>query len=65
VLEQVINVSRSMVVQDAWQRGQELTIHGWIYGLKDGLMRDLGLTLTARRTHRRALRGHSHAHLKP
>jgi carbonic anhydrase len=34
------------VVQDAWQRGQELTIHGWIYGLKDGLMRDLGLTVS-------------------
>jgi carbonic anhydrase len=47
VLEQVINVSRSIVVQDAWQRGQSVTIHGWIYGLKDGLIRDLGLTLSA------------------
>ncbi len=47
VLEQVINLSRTIVVQDAWQRGQELTIHGWIYGLKDGLMRDLGLTVSA------------------
>jgi carbonic anhydrase len=45
VLEQVINVSRSIVVQDAWQRGQDVTIHGWIYGLKDGLLRDLGLTI--------------------
>ena len=35
------------VVQDAWQRGQRLTVHGWIYGLKDGLMHDLGLTVTA------------------
>jgi carbonic anhydrase len=34
-----------MVVQDAWQRGQDLTIHGWIYGLRDGLMRDLGMTV--------------------
>lgn len=47
VLEQVINVSRTIVVQDAWQRGQELTIHGWIYGLKDGLVRDLGLTVSS------------------
>ena len=47
VLEQVINVSRSIVVQDAWQRGQGITIHGWIYGLKDGLMRDLGLTVSS------------------
>jgi len=46
VLEQVINVSRSNVVEDAWQRGQSLTVHGWIYGLKDGLMRDLGLTVS-------------------
>jgi carbonic anhydrase len=34
-----------MVVQDAWARGQDLTVHGWIYGLKDGLMRDLGMTV--------------------
>ena len=46
VLEQVINVSRSIVVDDAWRRGQAITIHGWIYGLKDGLMRDLGLTVS-------------------
>lgn len=45
VLEQVLNVSHTMVVQDAWQRGQDLTVHGWIYGLKDGLMRDLGMTV--------------------
>jgi carbonic anhydrase len=45
VLEQVLNVSHTMVVQDAWQRGQDLTVHGWIYGLRDGLMRDLGMTV--------------------
>jgi carbonic anhydrase len=45
VLEQVLNVSHTMVVQDAWRRGQDLTIHGWIYGLRDGLMRDLGMTV--------------------
>jgi carbonic anhydrase len=45
VLEQVVNVAQTTVVQDAWQRGQVLTIHGWIYGLKDGLMHDLGITI--------------------
>jgi carbonic anhydrase len=47
VLEQVLNVSHMMVVQDAWQRSQDLTIHGWVYGLHDGLMRDLGMTVGA------------------
>ena len=45
VLEQVANVCQTYVVQDAWRRGQQLTIHGWIYGLKDGLMHDLGITV--------------------
>ena len=45
VLEQVVNVCQTTVVQDAWQRDQHLTIHGWIYGLKDGLMHDLGITV--------------------
>jgi len=45
VLEQAANVCRTHVVQDAWKRGQPLTVHGWIYGLKDGLVRDLGLTV--------------------
>ena len=43
VQEQVINVSQTTIVQDAWARGQSLTIHGWIYGLRDGLLRDLGV----------------------
>jgi carbonic anhydrase len=46
VLEQVVNVARTTVVQDAWARDQELTLHGWVYGLKDGLLRDLDLTVT-------------------
>lgn len=41
VVEQARNVSRTTIVRDAWARGQELTVHGWIYGLKDGLLRDL------------------------
>lgn len=42
VLEQAVHVCRTTVVQDAWSRGQRLTVHGWIYGLRDGLLRDLG-----------------------
>jgi carbonic anhydrase len=45
-LEQVVNVAQTMVVQDAWRRGQKLTVHAWVYGLKDGLVRDLGLTVS-------------------
>lgn len=41
VIEQVANVCSTTIVQDAWARGQGLTVHGWIYGLKDGLLRDL------------------------
>jgi carbonic anhydrase len=41
VIEQVVNVSQTTIVHDAWARGQELAVHGWIYGLRDGLLRDL------------------------
>jgi carbonic anhydrase len=44
VIEQTVNVSRTTVVRDAWQRGQPLTLHAWIYGIHDGLLRDLALT---------------------
>jgi carbonic anhydrase len=43
VVEQVVNVSRTTIVSDAWQRKQPLTLHGFVYGLKDGLLEDLGL----------------------
>jgi carbonic anhydrase len=42
---QVANVCHTTIAQDAWRRGQQLTVHGWIYALKDGLLRDLGLTI--------------------
>ena len=42
VMEQVVNVSNTTVVRDAWSRGQTLTVHGWVYDLRDGLIRDLG-----------------------
>lgn len=44
VVEQVFNVCHTNIVQSAWGRGQELSIHGWIYSIKDGLLRDLGVT---------------------
>ncbi len=44
VIEQVVNVSQTTVVQDAWDRGQDLTIHGFIYSIKNGLLRDLGMS---------------------
>lgn len=47
VIEQVRNVCRTSVVQDAWRRPQPLTVHGWIYALRDGLLRDLGFTVGA------------------
>jgi carbonic anhydrase len=43
VIEQVVNVGETTVVRDAWTRGQELTVHGWVYSLRDGLLRDLGM----------------------
>ena len=45
VIEQVGNVALTNVVQDAWARGQSLTVHGWCYGLKDGLAKDLGVSM--------------------
>jgi carbonic anhydrase len=44
VIEQVANVCQTTIVRDAWDRGQPLAVHGWIYGLRDGLVRDLGTT---------------------
>lgn len=46
VIEQVANVCQTSIVRDAWARGQELAVHGWIYGLQDGLVRDLDVTIT-------------------
>ena len=45
VIEQVVNVVQTTVVQDAWTRGQAITLHGWVYGLRDGLLHDLLLTV--------------------
>ena len=46
VIEQVANVCQTTIARDAWERGQELAVHGWIYGLEDGLLHDLHTTVT-------------------
>jgi len=48
VIEQVANVCRTTIVEDAWERGQPLSVHGWVYGLEDGLVRDLLTTVAGR-----------------
>jgi carbonic anhydrase len=45
VIEQVGNVAMSNVMQDAWSRGQKVAVHGWCYGLKDGLVKDMGVSM--------------------
>jgi carbonic anhydrase len=46
VIEQVDNVCQTTIVRDAWDRGQDLTVHGWVYGLKDGRVRDLNTSVS-------------------
>ena len=46
VIEQVVNVAQTTVVRDAWDRAQNLTVHGWVYSLENGLVKDLGMELT-------------------
>lgn len=45
VFEQVVNVCRTTIVRDAWERGQELCVHGWVYSLRDGRVHDLGMSI--------------------
>ena len=45
VIDQVQNVARTTIIQDAWRRGRRVALHGWVYGLKDGLITDLGMTV--------------------
>jgi carbonic anhydrase len=47
VARQVANLCYTTIVQDAWARGRSLSVHGWIYGLRDGLLKDLGLCVSA------------------
>ena len=45
VIEQTLNVAETTIIQDAWAKGQSLQVHGWVYGLKDGIIRDLKITM--------------------
>jgi len=47
VIEQVQNVCLTTIVRDAWARGQELTVHGWVYSLRNGLVSDMGVDVSA------------------
>ncbi len=47
VIEQVINAGETTIVREAWERGQQLAVHGWIYTIADGIYRDLGVTVTS------------------
>ncbi|MFZ6745429.1 carbonate dehydratase [Undibacterium sp. JH2W] len=47
VIEQVVNLCQTTIVQDAWDRGQQVTVHGWVYGLRDGLLSELGMTVSS------------------
>jgi len=47
-VEQVINVGNTTIIQDAWERGQEIAIHGWVYDIADGLLKDLDVGITSR-----------------
>ena len=49
-IEQTLNVCRTTVVNDAWARGQELTIHGWTYGVHDGRLRNMGMMISSQET---------------
>ena len=57
VIEQVVNVAQTTVVQDAWSRGQSLTLHGWVYGISDGLLKDLSMTVDSPAELERVYRG--------
>ncbi len=46
VVAQVVNVAETSIVRDAWERGQDLTVHGWIYGLVDGRVRDMAVSVS-------------------
>jgi carbonic anhydrase len=46
VIEQVVNVCQSTVLQDAWSRGQIINVHGWVYGIHDGLLKDLHISVS-------------------
>jgi carbonic anhydrase len=65
VLEQVANVCQTTVLQDAWARGQDVTVHGWIYGLQDGRIRDLNVAASSLTEFDRLYRAAQDVYLQP
>jgi carbonic anhydrase len=65
VLEQVANVCQTTVIQDAWARGQDVTVHGWIYALADGLLRNLDVGGSSAAEFQRVYRAAQDVYLKP
>ena len=57
VIEQVRNIARTTIVQDSWRRGHALEVHGWIYSLRDGLIKDLGVSLGREKSEERSHKG--------
>ncbi len=47
VIEQVVNVCQTTIIQDAWERGQSVEVHGWVYGIQDGLLNELGMSINS------------------
>jgi carbonic anhydrase len=64
VMEQVYNLGHSTIMQSAWKRGQKVTIHGWAYGIHDGLLRDLEVTAVNRETLEQRYRRDSNLKIK-
>jgi carbonic anhydrase len=48
VIEQVYNLGHSTVLQSAWKRGKNVSLHGWVYGIQDGCLRNLNVTADSR-----------------
>jgi len=48
VIEQVRNLAKTTIIQSAWDRGQEVKLHGWVYSIEDGLVRDMNVTVDSR-----------------
>lgn len=61
VIEQVANVCQTPIVQSAWERGQTLSVHGWIYGLADGLLRDVDIHISSQEEYKRTYEEAVHA----
>ncbi len=60
IIEQVANICQTTIVSDAWRKEQDLTVHGWIYSLQDGILHDLGASIGFNQPHEKILEGAVH-----